>query len=55
VEILLNDLEPFMQGIDISINEMIAIVYLDFIENIKQQENFVKAQMTLPLPSSSTI
>lgn len=46
-EILLNDLEPFMMGTNITIEELITIVYLDFIENIKQQGNSVKVQKSI--------
>lgn len=46
-EVLLNDLEAFMKGVDISIEEMITIIYLDFIENIKQQGNSAKVQKSI--------
>jgi len=46
-EVLLNDLEPYMEGIDISIEEMITVIYLDFIENIKQQGNSAKVQKSI--------
>lgn len=46
-EILLSDLEPFLHGIELSIEEVIAIVYLDFIENIKKEGNSTKVQKSI--------
>lgn len=46
-EILLNDLEPFLDGIELSIEDVIAIVYLDFIENIKKEGNSTKVQKSI--------
>lgn len=46
-EILLHDCEPFLKGIDISIEQVMAIVYLEFIETIKTQGNSLKVQKTI--------
>lgn len=46
-EVLIHDLEPFMKGIELSIEDVIAIVYLDFIENIKKEGNSTKVQKSI--------
>jgi hypothetical protein len=46
-EILLNDLESFLQGRELSVEQVIAIVYLEFIERIKQEGNSTKIQKSV--------
>jgi hypothetical protein len=46
-EILLNDLDPYLEGIELSIEDVISIVYLDFIESIKKEGNSIKVQKSI--------
>ena len=41
-EVLLHDVEPFMEGINVAIEQLISLVYLNFMEGIK-------AEGTLPV------
>lgn len=44
-EVLLHDLVPF--GLDITVEQVIAIVYLDFIEKVKKEGNSLKVQKSI--------
>lgn len=46
-EVLIYDLEPFMKGINVTIEQLISIVYLDFIENVKSEGNSLKVQKSI--------
>lgn len=46
-EVLLFDLEPFLGDTELSIEQMIAIVYLDFIDNVKAEGNSLKVQKSI--------
>jgi len=46
-EVLIHDLGPFLGDIDITIEELIAITYLDFIENVKNEGNSLKVQKSI--------
>ncbi|WP_071460627.1 hypothetical protein [Bacillus massilinigeriensis] len=46
-EVLLNDLEIHFKGLEISVEEVMAIVYLDFISNIKVNGNSLKLQKNI--------
>ncbi|MEY8742034.1 hypothetical protein AB9M62_21400 [Bacillales bacterium AN1005] len=46
-EILLYDLSPFLSGTSISVEQLIAIIYLDFIKRVQEHGNSVAVQQTL--------
>ncbi|MGA5691386.1 hypothetical protein [Cytobacillus pseudoceanisediminis] len=46
-EVLIHDLEPYLKGISLTIEEMIKIVYLDFIQTIKLEGNSLKVQKSI--------
>ncbi|MEG6533257.1 MULTISPECIES: hypothetical protein [Bacillati] len=46
-EVLLFDLSPKMNNLDISVEQVITIVYLDFIETIKLEGNSIKVQKSI--------
>lgn len=46
-EVLIHDLEPFLNGLQLSIEEMITIIYLDFIKSVKQDGNSLKVQRSI--------
>jgi len=46
-EVLIHDLDIHLKGTDLSVEELIAIVYLDFIENVKKEGNSVKVQQSI--------
>lgn len=46
-EVLIHDLEPYLKGISLTIEEMIKIVYLDFIQTIKAEGNSLKVQKSI--------
>lgn len=46
-EVLAHDLLFFTKGEEISVEEMITIVYLDFIQNIKSEGNSLKVQKSI--------
>ncbi|WP_042347567.1 hypothetical protein [Bacillus massiliigorillae] len=46
-EILLHDLESYMDGIDVAFEEMLQIVYLNFIAEIKEKGNTSQIQKAL--------
>jgi hypothetical protein len=46
-EVLLHDLEPYMDGLDVSVEELIVIVFLNFIDTIKKEGNTVKVQKSI--------
>ncbi|QCJ45514.1 hypothetical protein FAY30_26615 (plasmid) [Bacillus sp. S3] len=46
-EVLIHDLEPFLKGTEVTIEELIAIVYLDFIDNVKSEGNSLKVQKSI--------
>lgn len=46
-EVLAHDLLSFTNGEEIPVEEMITIVYLDFIQNIKSEGNSLKVQKSI--------
>ncbi|RHW36005.1 hypothetical protein D1B31_18120 [Neobacillus notoginsengisoli] len=47
-EVLIHDLQPYFKGqIEVSIEDVITIVYLDFIQNIKKEGNSIKVQQSI--------
>lgn len=46
-EVLVHDLLPYTKDIEISVEEMITIVYLDFIQNVKSDGNSLKVQKSI--------
>lgn len=46
-EILLHDLSSYMKDIIVTVEEMIAIIYLDFIEHVKSGGNSAKVQKSI--------
>ena len=46
-EVLLHDLSPYLNGIEITVEELIAILYLDFLDNIKTDGNSRKTQLSI--------
>lgn len=46
-EILLYDLTPYLGGTSISVEHLIAIIYLDFIKRVQEHGNSVAVQQTL--------
>ena len=46
-EVLAHDLLCFTKGVEISVEEMITIVYLDFIQNVKSEGNSLKVQKSI--------
>jgi hypothetical protein len=46
-EVLLHDLQPYTKDILINVEEMIGIVYLDFIQQVKSEGNTLKVQKSI--------
>ena len=46
-EILLYDLSPFLDGTSITLEQLIAIIYLDFIKNVQEHGNSIAVQQTI--------
>jgi hypothetical protein len=46
-EVLIHDLEPFLKGTEISVEQVISIIYLDFIEKVKSEGNSLKVQKSI--------
>lgn len=46
-EVLLHDLEPNLGSTEVSIEQVIAITYLDFIEKVKSEGNSLKVQKAI--------
>jgi hypothetical protein len=46
-EVLLHDLENYLGGTEVSIEQIIAITYLDFIEKVKSEGNSLKVQKAI--------
>jgi hypothetical protein len=46
-EVLLHDLEPFLGGTEPTVEQVIAIIYLDFIETVKSKGNSPKVQKSI--------
>lgn len=47
-EVLLHDLQPFMEdGFEITVEELITIIFLNFIDTIKKEGNTVKVQKSI--------
>ncbi|WP_445491468.1 hypothetical protein [Niallia sp. 03133] len=46
-EVLLFDLEPYLSGVSVSVEELISIIYLDFISSTAQQGNSTKIQSSI--------
>lgn len=46
-EILLYDLSPFLDGTSITVEQLIAIIYLDFIKNVQAHGNSIAVQQTI--------
>ncbi|KZE67997.1 hypothetical protein AWM68_17655 [Fictibacillus phosphorivorans] len=46
-EVLIHDLTAYLKGVEVSIEEVVTIVYLDFIENVKSNGNSVKVQKSI--------
>jgi hypothetical protein len=46
-EVLLHDLDSYFSGEEITIEQVIAIVYLDFIENVRNNGNSLKVQKSI--------
>ncbi|WP_437834556.1 hypothetical protein ACQRXC_29150 (plasmid) [Niallia taxi] len=46
-EILLHDLAPFLKGKAITVEQLMAIIYLDFIKSVKENGNSVAVQQSI--------
>ncbi|MCM3034051.1 hypothetical protein [Niallia sp. MER 6] len=46
-EILLYDLSPFLNGTSVTLEQLIAIIYLDFIKNVQAHGNSIAVQQTI--------
>jgi hypothetical protein len=46
-EVLLHDVEPFMEGVCVTIEQLISLVYLNFIEGIKTEGNSPGVQKSI--------
>jgi hypothetical protein len=46
-EVLLHDLEPYLNGISVQFEELLVIRFLDFINEIKKDGNSVKIQQSI--------
>lgn len=46
-EILLHDLSPYFENVIVTVEQLIACIYLDFIKNIKDNGNSVALQKTI--------
>ncbi|MED1203538.1 hypothetical protein [Heyndrickxia acidicola] len=46
-EVLLHDVEPFMEGIHVSIEQLISLVYLNFIQGVKAEGNSPQVQKSI--------
>jgi hypothetical protein len=46
-EFLLHDVEPFMEGTNVAIEQLISLVYLNFIEGIKAEGNSPSIQKSI--------
>ncbi len=46
-EVLLHDVEPFMEGTNVAIEQLISLVYLNFIEGIKAEGNSPSIQKSI--------
>lgn len=46
-EILIYDLSPFLGGTSLSVEQLIAIIYLDFIKRVQEHGNSVAVQQTI--------
>ena len=46
-EVLIHDLQPYLKGSNLTVEQIIAIIYLDFISNIKNEGNSVKVQKSI--------
>lgn len=46
-EVLIHDLQPYLKGFDLSVEQLITIVYMDFISSVRNEGNSLKVQKTI--------